>query len=45
MNDLLECIDAVLWLALVLLLFRDRKKWNKCFQALHDAMKDEIQNG
>lgn len=40
MTDLLEFVDAVLWLLLVLILFRDLRKWNKQFQELYDKLKE-----
>lgn len=44
MADLLECVDAVLWLILVLILFQDLRKWNKRFQELYDELEREIKN-
>lgn len=40
----LGCIDAVLWLVLVGLFFRDRNKWNRKFQAMYDELAEEIRN-
>lgn len=45
MADLLEFVDAVLWLILALILFRDLRKWNKQFQNLYDELKKEVDDG
>ena len=45
MVDLLECVDAVLWLLLALILFRDMRKWNKRFQELYDELEEAMKDG
>lgn len=45
MTDLLEFVDAVLWLLLALSLLRDLRKWNKRFQELYDELKKEVDDG
>lgn len=45
MAELLELVDAILWLLLVLILFRDLRKWNKRFQELYDELEREVKNG
>lgn len=44
MVDLLEGIDAVLWLVLVLLCFNDLRRWNRRFQELYEELKEKIIN-
>lgn len=38
-TNLMECIDAVLWLILVLICFKDLKKWNRAFTELYNALE------
>lgn len=45
MADVLEFVDAILWLLLALILFRDLHKWNKRFQELYDELKKEVGDG
>lgn len=42
MVDLLEGIDAVFWLVLVLLCFKDLRRWNRRFQELYDELKERV---
>lgn len=45
MADVLESVDAILWLLLALIRFRDLRKWNKRFQELYDELKKEVGDG